>query len=1059
VRRLPSATFIAALAVAVALCLVAAASAAASMVQVDQFGAPGTGAGQLSNPTQIAVNETTGETYVVESFNRRVSVFDSDGRFLRMWGWDVDADQPGTGFEICDRTGSCKTGAFGSGTGQLGNPAGIAVNETTGDVYVAELSNRRVQQFDAEGNPIRAWGWNVDATTPGTEFEICPATDTCQAGSGGNGNGQFAATNGNGRIAIDRTSGEVYVADPGNSRIEKFDAQGNFLTAIGSAGSGPGQFPSHAPYYIGLDSSGHLYAGGGLSGNGITEFDSAGNFVAKLEVPPLLGSETVGIAVDQADDHLYVARVAGPETVIQELDSAGTPVGTHAVGERFTSVQGLGLVSSPQRLLVANGNVVSVLGEAAPEAIAAGVAPRTDTGARLNGYVDPNGSATSYRFEYGLDSTYGTSVPAGPGAEAGSGAGPIPVSRQLTGLRPGSTYHYRVVAEWAGGTVASPDRTFSTRTPAEMSPPARGIELVSNPNKGNQNVSTTEGQSFAPDGSQAYWIVAGGAPGATTGSNNLFLATRSNEGWSSIGVTPPPAEQFGNGDYHYKLLEVSKSRRQFLFFVDQGILSPTPYALARVDLDRGSTILQEFPTGNVDDQIKLVNGNADDLSHVVYPNPADGQLYDYGSGEPKLVSVLPNGSPPSCGIAERYGWHPNENSWLAADGSRAFFISAGDDCSSPPRLYQRNLATETTVPVAPVPDHGPLGDTVLIKASADARRAIFISETALVPGDENSNWDIYRYSEAAPLDCLTCDLGDAQVKTVGLFDEQPVMVSDDLSHVYFLSRKPLLPGARPSSDNVYVWSGGQVRFVTATTFTGEWNTTPDGSKLLLESEDGRLTTDETGNSQQLYLYDDGNGSIECVSCSRSGASTVPVGDPNFPRSFRQLSADGSTVAFVTVARLVPEDVNGTGDVYEWRDGVLRLVTDGETKFPIGLADALPRGIDETGQSILFSAAARLTGFEEETTANLYVARIGGGFTPKVPPPRCVEDSCQGPLQAPPALPGAGSAGVDGGGNLREKSAARKHRKKHRKHAKKRHARKKGHAKKRANAKHGVARHG
>ncbi len=1060
-RRHTSATFIAALATAAALCLVGTGAAAATMVQVDQFGASGTGAGQLHGVSQLTVNKTTGETYIVEGFNRRVSVFDSSGRFLRMWGYDVDAAQPGTGFEICDRTGSCKVGEFGSATGQLGNPGGIAVNETTGDVYVAEGSIGRVQQFDAEGHFIRAWGWNVDATTPGTEFEICPATDTCQAGSFGAGDGQFGA-NGNSTAVIDQASGDLYVVDPGNGRIQEFDAAGHFLGLIGSEGSGDGQFDHHAPYYIDRDSAGNLYAGGGLNEQAITEFDSSGNFVKKLDVPPLLGSITKGLAIDQTDDHLFVARVVGAETLIQEFDSSGAFVATHAVGQHFSSVEGLTFAYSPKRLFVVDRDAVSVLAAAAPEAIAGGVAPRTDTEARLNGWIDPNGQPTTYRFEYGPDASYGTSLPAGPGTDTGSGASPVSVSRQLTGLQPGATYHYRVVAEYSGGSVASPDQTFSTRTAAEMSPPARGMELVSSPNKGNQSAGTTEGKSFAPDGSQAYWIVAGGAPGATTGSNNLFLSTRSSEGWNSVSVTPPPAEQFGKGDYHYKLLDVSKSRRQFLFFVDQGILASTPYALARVDLDRGSTVLQEFPSGNVDDEMKLVNGNADDLSHVIYPNPADGLLYDYGSGTPKLVSVMPDGSTPSCGIAQPYGWHPNQSNWVAADGSRAFFISAGDDCSSAPRLYLRNLATETTVPVTAAPDHGPLGDTILVKAAPDARRAVFVSETALTADDENSSWDVYRYTEGAPLDCLTCDLGDAQVKLDNLsVKEQTVLASDDLSHVYFASEKQLLPGARPGSENVYVWANGQVRFVAATNFPRSADLTPDGSELLFETNDASLTADDTGNSLQLYLYDDDNRSMECVSCKRSGYSTVGVGDPYYPRSFAQLSADGSTIAFVTVARLVPEDVNNTGDIYEWRDGVLRLVTDGETKFPIGLADTLPRGIDETGQSILFTAAARLTGFEQETTANVYVARIGGGFTPKVPAQPCVEDSCQGPLQVPPGLPGAGSAGVDGGGNVREKPAARKHKKKQRKHAKKRaHGRKKGHAKKqRSQAKHGVARHG
>lgn len=1058
------------LALAVLFLVAFAAVASASMVQVDRFGGPGNGAGngQLSGPSSVAVNQGSGDAYVVEVNNRRVSQFDSTGRFVRMWGHDVDADDPGTGFEICESDGNCKTGAVGAAAGQFNQANGIAVNQASGHVYVADLGNRRVQEFDAAGNFVRAWGWNVDATNPETEFEICPAGNTCQAGSTGAGSGQFGAT-ATGRIAVDPVSGDVYVADPGNRRVQKFDAAGNFLATIGAAGTGDGQFAANQPLYVAVDGNGNLYASDGNASGRIQKFASNGAFAAQIAAPPLSSTATSGLAANPANGHLFASRSNGSEIVVQEFDAAGLPVDTHAVGERISAVSSIAFGASPERLLVTASSgtatgTVSVLAAVAPDAVTTGAAPLTATSARLNGYVDPNGWASTYRFEYGTDSGYGSSLPVGAGAEAGGAAAAVLVSQELNGLQPGTTYHYRLVVEYAGGTVAGPDRAFTTRTVAEMSPPPRGLELVSNPNKGNQNVGATEGKAISPSGEQAYWLVAGGAPGAATGAYNLFLSTRFPNGWGSTSVVPPAVEQFGEGSYHYRLLGVSDSGRQFLFFVDQGILGATPYAIARVDLDRGSTVLRAFPTNNVQLEMEKVNGNRGDYSRVVYPDPADGQLYDYGSGVPKLVSVMPNGSAPSCGIAE-HGWHLNENDWISADGSRLFFISAGDDCAAKPQLYLRNLVTETTVSVAGEPDHGPLRDTVFIRANADASRAVFVSNTALVAADQNVNWDIYEYRQGAPLSCLTCEIVDAQVAVSGVTQaEQPVLASDDLSRVYFVSRKQLRPGARSASPNLYLWKDGQVRFVApANVSYGSWNMSADGERLLFESEDGTLTADQTGNTQQLYLYDDGNRSLECVSCKRNGPTTVLAGDSYFFRTWKQMSADGSTVAFATAGQLVPEDINGTGDVYEWRDGVVRLVTDGETKFPVGFADALPRDIDATGRNILFSAAGRLTGFEQESTANLYVARIGGGFTPSTPPQPCVEDSCQGPLEPVPGMPAPGSAGVDGGGNVRESTAARRPGKKRASQRKKRRAAKKrAHARKKqkqAQAKRGVTRNG
>lgn len=97
---------------------------------------------------------------------------------------------------------------------------------------------------------------------------------------------------------------------------------------------------------------------------------------------------------------------------------------------------------------------------AAPTASTGEATVFSTSAAVLNGSVNPNGLATTYRFEYGPTTAYGTSVPV-PNEAIGSGSEPVPVAQLAFGLQPG-VYHYRVVAQNAHGTTYGADRTFDT---------------------------------------------------------------------------------------------------------------------------------------------------------------------------------------------------------------------------------------------------------------------------------------------------------------------------------------------------------------------------------------------------------------------------------------------------------------------------------------------------------------------------------------------------------------------------------------------------------------------
>ncbi|MGH9909413.1 MAG: 6-bladed beta-propeller [Nitrososphaerales archaeon] len=117
-----------------------------------------------------------------------------------------------------------RIGSSGSGDGQLSSPQGVAV-DGTGNIYVADTSNHRIQKFNSAG------------------------VYQSQFGSPGSGNGQFNLPQG---VTVDGT-GNIYVADTSNHRIQKFNSTGAFVSKFGSLGSGNGQLSS--PQGVTVDNS------------------------------------------------------------------------------------------------------------------------------------------------------------------------------------------------------------------------------------------------------------------------------------------------------------------------------------------------------------------------------------------------------------------------------------------------------------------------------------------------------------------------------------------------------------------------------------------------------------------------------------------------------------------------------------------------------------------------------------------------------------------------------------------------------------------------------------
>jgi DNA-binding beta-propeller fold protein YncE len=189
-------------------------------------------------------------------------------------------------------------GGEGTGAGEMVEPRGIAVEQESGDVYVADEANNRIDKFGPEGEFLLAWGWGV---ADGSTKALQTCTTGCFAGLSGSGAGQFKGAEG---IAVDSgltfSHGDVYVADTRNSRVEKFGPQGEFLLMFG----GNVNETKKTNVCTKEDIEEHDVCGEGVPGEGFGFFQSLTKHAA---------------AVDQATGTVYVAD----QSRVQRFSEAG----------------------------------------------------------------------------------------------------------------------------------------------------------------------------------------------------------------------------------------------------------------------------------------------------------------------------------------------------------------------------------------------------------------------------------------------------------------------------------------------------------------------------------------------------------------------------------------------------------------------------------------------------------------------------------------------------------------------------------------------------------------
>ncbi|MET0600802.1 MAG: NHL repeat-containing protein [Baekduia sp.] len=672
----------------------------------------------------------------------------------------------------------------------------------------------------------------------------------------------------------------------------------------------------------------------------------------------------------------------------------------------------------------------------------------------LAGQVDPhNQPGTTYHFEWGLGTSYGQVTTT---TAAGTGEGYTVVTADLEGLSPSTEYHFRLVASNPAGTVTGVDHTFETlpsSTPpqdcpnaairaqqrAERLPDCRAYEQVTPREKNSIEVANpdsagggpTLGQA-APSGDAVAYATIGALPGSDGDTRLSFSrSVRTASGWTTRGLNPPsaPPSFLAAGN----LLAISRDLTKSFVESEQAL---APGAVS----GHGNLYVRDNTSGAYELVVSLESahflstweeyvGGSSDFSHVLFqsavvlaPGAVAGlaNLYEWSRGSLRFVDVISSDSvAPSVLVARQM---TNGERPLSEDGRRVFTIDWHGGVS--PLFVSADGGTRQPLSRSHRPgDPSDPQPATFFGASADGANAIF----AAGPGQGGLPLSPDAHTGATAIDLYRVDTATGSLETITAGLEPTLAVrgvpaiSDDAETVYFSTT------VSGSVSRLYVGSRGVTHLIATLTDLTAAGSTPATTDGAIASPSGRyfVFTSEmaiTGTSPspvegQQYLFDLQTGRVECVSCPSDGTHAASGASRIGPRSYSDQQTprfvlDDGRVLFETATPLVPEDVNGKVDVYQWHHGRVELISSGRGAYPASFVDA---GAD--GRDVFIATREQLASGDTDETVDVYDVRTDGGFAAdadgQLP---CVGDGCQGAATVSPERVAPASASSSGAGD-------------------------------------------
>ena len=471
--------------------------------------------------------------------------------------------------------------------------------------------------------------------------------------------------------------------------------------------------------------------------------------------------------------------------------------------------------------------------------------------ATLEARINPNGFASSYRFEWGPTASYGNTVPASF-EPIGSGSTPVTVSADISGLSAATLYHYRVVAESEVGSVESTDRTVETLNSCGL-PDGRCFELVSRRDAGPVALIEPEGgselayQAATQPGSLAYNVETGYLD-ATKGANILYRGTRGPSEWATKQISAPIIA-------HDETKESSSGTSKTLAMADdlscniQESSQPlTDDASTRLVVEAGgANLYRQNPDGSYTAITRLAPENLEDGGGFIgaeyvllgftqdcgkvlfstsyrYAGVPDGEsaggerVYEWDEGTLRGIGFIPGpgGETPS---EVALGSGANSTNVLSEDGSRIFLSASRLTSPNPDEIYNTAIFVRENGTVRDLSlseTSTPSGNATYQWASKDGSRVFFTARAGLTEESSPEGTDLYEYNlETEDLTDLTVTDEEGGAEVGGFIGG-----SDDGTHVYFIARGQLVPGqgksfAENQADktySVYGVKGGEFEY-------------------------------------------------------------------------------------------------------------------------------------------------------------------------------------------------------------------------------------------------------